>query len=47
MKVHIFDYSEGYPVFSICNEIDLEKSYDVDLETLKRWKHASDEFVKF
>lgn len=46
MKVHIFDYTEGYPVWNVCHEISPDASYDIDDETLKRWKKVSDEFVK-
>jgi hypothetical protein len=47
MKIHIFDGQEAYPVYTICNVIDENDCYDVDLETLKRWKKASNDFIQF
>ena len=47
MKIHIFDHSEGYPLYKICNVIDEDQCFEVDEKTLRRWKKVSEDFVKF
>ena len=36
MKIHIFDYTEGYPLYKICNLIDEDKCFEVDEKNFKK-----------
>ena len=48
MKININYFTECFPVHEIYHGRDSwDNSYDVDLETLKRWKKASEDFMSF
>jgi len=48
MKINIDDFTEAYPVHQVYEGNDgWANCFDVDLETLKRWKKISKDFMDF